>query len=58
VPFIGKKGRWSMWGKMSGAAGSLGVASPVIHCLSPWMPLITVPEAVVGQLLGSVSPGT
>jgi hypothetical protein len=43
---------------MSGAAGSLGVAGPMIHFLSPWTPLITAPEAVVGRLIGSVSPGT
>jgi hypothetical protein len=42
---------------MLGAAGSLGAAGPMIHCLSPWTPLITAPEAVVGRLLGSVSPG-
>jgi hypothetical protein len=42
---------------MPGAAGSLGAAGPVIHLLSPWMPLITAPEAVVGRLIGSVSPG-
>jgi hypothetical protein len=26
--------------------------------LLPWTPLITAPKAVVGQVLGSVSPGT
>jgi hypothetical protein len=56
VTFIGKEGRWSARGKMSGAAGSLGAAGPVIHRLSPWTLLIPVPEAVVGRLLGSVSP--
>jgi hypothetical protein len=43
---------------MSGAAGSGGAAGPMIHHLSPWTPLITAPEAVVGWFLGSVSPGT
>jgi hypothetical protein len=43
---------------MSGAAGSGGAAGPMIHRLSPWTPLITAPEAVVGRFLGSVSPGT
>jgi hypothetical protein len=37
---------------MSSAVG------PMIHRLSPWMPLITAPEAVVGRFLGSVSPCT
>ena len=42
---------------MSGAAGSLGAAGPVIHHLSPWTLMIPAPEVVVGRLLGSVSPG-
>jgi hypothetical protein len=43
---------------MSGAAGSLGADGPMIHCLLTRTPLITAPEAVVGRLLRSVSPGT
>jgi hypothetical protein len=43
---------------MSGAAGLGSAVGPMIHRLSPWMPLITAPEAVVGQFLGSVSPST
>jgi hypothetical protein len=43
---------------MSGAARSGGTADPMIHCLSPWTPLITAPEAVVGWFLRSVSPET
>jgi hypothetical protein len=43
---------------MSGVADSIGVIDPMIHRLSPWTPLITAPEAVVGWLLGSVSPST
>jgi hypothetical protein len=34
---------------MSGAARSGGAADPMIHHLSPWTPLITAPEAVVGR---------
>jgi hypothetical protein len=30
----------------------------MIHGLWTWMTLIIAPEAVVGRLLGSVSPGT
>jgi hypothetical protein len=41
-----------------GAGGSLGVAGPMIHYLSPWTPLITTLEAVVGRLLVSVSLST
>ena len=41
-----------------GAASSLGTAGPRMCRLSPWTLLITAPEAVVGRLLGSVSPGT
>jgi hypothetical protein len=43
---------------MSSAAGSLGEAGPMIHRLSPWTPLITAPEVVVGQFLRLVSPNT
>jgi hypothetical protein len=35
-----------------------GVVGPVMCHLSSWTPLITAPEAVVGRLLGLVSPGT
>jgi hypothetical protein len=52
VAFIGKEGRWSAGGHITGAAG------PVMCRLSPWMPLIIAPEAVIGRLLGSISPGT
>jgi hypothetical protein len=41
---------------MLGAVGSLGAANPVMCRISPWTLLITAPEAVVGRLLGSVSP--
>jgi hypothetical protein len=58
VAFIGKEGRWSAGGHMPGEAGSPGAANPEVCHLSPWTPLITTPEAVVGRLLGSVSPGT
>jgi hypothetical protein len=44
-------------GNMLGATGSLGAAGPVIHHLSPWMPLITTPDAIVGWPLGYFSPG-
>jgi hypothetical protein len=44
--------------KIIGADGSRGATGPVIHRLSPWMPLIIAAEAVVGRCLGSVSPGT
>jgi hypothetical protein len=43
---------------MSCVAGSGGADGPMIHRHSPWTPLITSPEAVGGQFLGSVSPGT
>ena len=43
---------------MPSATGSLGAASPGMCRLSPWTPLITAPEAVVGRSLESVSPGT
>jgi hypothetical protein len=43
---------------MSGAVGSGGASDPMIHRLSPWTPLITVPEVVVGRFVGSVSPST
>jgi hypothetical protein len=43
--------------KITGAAGSRSAADPVIHCLSPWMLLITTPEAVKGRCLRSVLPG-
>jgi hypothetical protein len=43
---------------MSSAASLLGAAGPMIHRLTPWTPLITAPEAVVGGFNGSVSPGT
>jgi hypothetical protein len=60
-------GRWLLWarkvggaqgGHMLGAASSLGAAGPGMCRLSPWMPLITGPKAVVGRLLGSVLPST
>jgi hypothetical protein len=43
---------------MLGAAISQGAADLEMCRLSPWTPLITTPEAVVGRLLGSVLPGT
>jgi hypothetical protein len=58
LPFIGKGGRCSAGGKTPGAAGSLSTAGPGMCRLSPWTLLTTAPEAVVGRLLGSVSPGT
>jgi hypothetical protein len=49
----------SAW-KVGGVQGGhiTGAAGPVMCCLSAWTLLITAPEAVVGRLLGSVSPGT
>jgi hypothetical protein len=41
---------------MSSATSSLGAAGPMIHRLTPWTPLITAPEAVVGGFNGSVRP--
>jgi hypothetical protein len=58
VPSTGKGDRWSAGGNIPGAASSLGASGPVMCRLSPWMLLVTAPEAVVGRLLGSVSPGT
>jgi hypothetical protein len=43
-------------GKTPSAAAPLGTSDPVMCRLSPWTLLITTPETVVGQLLGSVSP--
>jgi hypothetical protein len=45
-------------GHITGATDSLGSVGPVMCHLSPWMPLISTPEEVVGQLLGLVSPVT
>jgi hypothetical protein len=39
---------------ITGAAGSRGAVSPVIHRLSPWMLQILAPEAVEGWFLASV----
>jgi hypothetical protein len=50
--------RGSQCGKVGGTVVSPGAAGPVIHRLWTWTTLITAPEAVVGRLLGSVSPGT
>jgi hypothetical protein len=44
--------------KTLGAAVSQGTADPRMCRLSPWTLLIAAPKAVVGRLLGSVSPGT
>jgi hypothetical protein len=66
--FIAPVGRWLQEGylqvrgsysaRQGGAAVSLGVTSPMIQRLWTWTTLFTTPEAVVGRLLGSVSPGT
>jgi hypothetical protein len=45
-------------GYIPGMTGSLGAAGPRMCHLSPWTPLITVPEAVVRRLIGSVLPST
>jgi hypothetical protein len=45
-------------GKTLGAAGSSGPTGLGICRLSPWTHLITTSKAVVGRLLGSVSPST
>jgi hypothetical protein len=50
--------RGSCSAEQGGAALFLGAAGPLVHCLWTWMTLITALEAVVGHLLGSVSPGT
>jgi hypothetical protein len=42
---------------ITGAVGSRGAASPVIHRLSTWMLLIIAPKAVEDRFLESVSPG-
>jgi hypothetical protein len=44
--------------KTLGVAVSQGMVSPRMCHFSPWTLLITAHEAVVGRLLGSVSPVT
>jgi hypothetical protein len=44
--------------KTLGATISQGTSVPRMCRLSPWTLLITASEAVVGRLLGSVSPDT
>jgi hypothetical protein len=50
--------RGSCCAEQGGAAISLGATGPMIHRLWTWTTLITAPEAVVGRILGLVSPST